>query len=218
MAKLSPSILAADFSNLSLVVNQCNGAGISMLHIDVMDGHFVRNISMGPIVVSGLRRIAKQTLDVHLMIEHPYRFVSDFAKSGADIITIHIETCDDPEDVFTQIRDEGARPGITLCPRTPLETIEDYLESVDLVLIMSVEPGFGGQKFLPEMMDRIFYLRELVGKIDNDRPDISVDGDIKLDNASEVLAAGADILVSGTGVFGTADPIKTMKKFEELGE
>tara|TARA_B100000686_G_C16792340_1_gene979638 strand:- start:745 stop:1398 length:654 start_codon:yes stop_codon:yes gene_type:complete len=217
MIKLSPSILAADFSNLSNVVNQCKQAKVSMIHIDVMDGHFVPNITMGPIVVKGIRSIAQQKLDVHLMIEKPEKYIKSFAKSGADIITVHIETCEDPNSVFNQIKDEGVSAGITLCPSTSLEKIEDYIDSVDLILVMSVEPGFGGQTFLPEMMSRISEVKELVQRIEKNRPEISVDGDVKLENAKEVLAAGADILVSGTGIFGTLDPVKTMRKFLAFG-
>ncbi|MBF90019.1 MAG: ribulose-phosphate 3-epimerase [Candidatus Marinimicrobia bacterium] len=217
MVKLSPSILAADFSNLSKIVKQCKEGGASMLHIDVMDGHFVPNISMGPMVVKGIRSITKKKLDVHLMIENPERYINSFAKSGADIITVHIETCKNADSVINQIKDEGLSPGITLRPDTPLERIEDYLEYVDLILVMSVEPGFGGQTFLPHMMSRISEVKKLVQGLDNNRPEISVDGDVKLDNAKEVLAAGANILVSGTGIFGTSNPVETMRKFLSYG-
>ena len=188
-----------------------------MVHIDVMDGHFVSNITMGPVVVQGVRRATDQILDVHLMIENPDRYITDFARAGSDMITVHIETCPKVREVFQQIRDEGARPGITLRPSTDLETIEDTLEDVDLVLVMSVEPGFSGQKFIPGMMDRIAKVREWVDKMENGRPEISVDGDVKLKNAKEVIFAGADIVVSGSGVFGTDDPVATMKEFAFIG-
>ncbi len=188
-----------------------------MVHIDVMDGHFVPNITMGPVVVQGVRRATDQVLDVHLMIENPDRYITDFAKAGSDMITVHIETCPKVLEVIQQIRDEGARPGITLRPSTDLERIEDTLEDVDLVLVMSVEPGFSGQTFIPGMMDRIAKVREWVDKIENDRPEISVDGDVKLKNAKEVIFAGADIVVSGSGVFGTDDPVSTMKEFAFIG-
>jgi len=154
---------------------------------------------------------------VHLMIENPNRYITDFAKAGSDMITVHIETCPKVLEVIQQIRDEGARPGITLRPSTDLERIEDTLEDVDLVLVMSVEPGFSGQTFIPGMMDRIAKVREWVDKIENDRPEISVDGDVKLQNAREVTNAGADIVVSGSGVFGTDDPVTTMKEFATVG-
>ena len=188
-----------------------------MVHIDVMDGHFVPNITMGPVVVQGVRRATDQVLDVHLMIENPNRYITDFAKAGSDMITVHIETCPKVLEVIQQIRDEGARPGITLRPSTDLERIEDTLEDVDLVLVMSVEPGFSGQTFIPGMMDRIAKVRELVDKMENGRPEISVDGDVKLQNAREVTNAGADIVVSGSGVFGTDDPVTTMKEFATVG-
>ena len=188
-----------------------------MVHIDVMDGHFVPNITMGPVVVQGVRRATDQVLDVHLMIENPNRYITDFAKAGSDMITVHIETCPKVLEVIQQIRDEGARPGITLRPSTDLERIEDTLEDVDLVLVMSVEPGFSGQTFIPGRMDRIAKGREWVDKIENDRPEISVDGDVKLQNAREVTNAGADIVVSGSGVFGTDDPVTTMKEFATVG-
>ena len=187
-----------------------------MVHIDVMDGHFVPNITMGPVVVEGVRRSTDQVLDVHLMIENPDRYIADFAKAGSDMITVHIETCLKVQEVFQQIRDEGVKPGITLRPSTDLETIEDTLNEVDLVLVMSVEPGFSGQAFIPEMMDRISKVREWVDKMGKTRPEISVDGDVKLHNAREVISAGANIVVSGSGVFGTFDPVDTMKEFAAL--
>ena len=217
MVRLSTSVLAADFSNLPLVLAQCGEGGASMIHVDVMDGHFVPNITMGPVVVEGLRRGTDLPLDVHLMIDNPHQYITDFAKAGADMITVHIETCSDVKRVFQMIRDEGAKPGITLRPSTPLNDIKECINDVDLVLVMSVEPGFGGQSFIPEMMDRISELRELSDELGESRPEISVDGDVKLHNATEVVAAGADILVSGSGIFCTTDPVSTMKEFVTIG-
>ncbi|MBH31368.1 MAG: ribulose-phosphate 3-epimerase [Candidatus Marinimicrobia bacterium] len=217
MVKLSPSVLAADFSNLSLVMDQCGEGGASMIHVDVMDGHFVPNITMGSVVVEGLRRATDLPLDVHLMIENPHQYITDFAKAGSDMITVHIETCSDVKKVIQMIRDEGVKPGITLRPSTPLNTIEEFVKDVDLVLVMTVEPGFSGQLFITEMMERIVAVRELVDGLGESRPDISVDGDVKLHNASEVVAAGADILVSGSGIFGTTDHVSTMKEFVKIG-
>ena len=217
MVKLSPSVLAADFSNLSVVLAQCREVGASMIHVDVMDGHFVPNITMGPVVVEGLRRATDLPLDVHFMIENPHQYIRNFAKAGADMITVHIETCSDVKKVFQIIRDEGAKPGITLRPSTPLDHIQECIDDVDLVLVMSVEPGFGGQPFIPEMMNRISEIRELCDGFGDSRPEISVDGDVKLHNAAEVVAAGADILVSGSGIFETTDPVSTMKEFLTIG-
>ncbi len=172
---------------------------------------------MGPVVVEGVRRATDLPLDVHLMIENPDRYITEFAKAGADLITVHIETCPDVKAVLQQIREEGAKPGITLRPSTPLNAIKDCLDEVDLVLVMTVEPGFSGQSFITEMMGRITAVRKLVDKLGESRPEISVDGDVKLQNAAEVAAAGADVLVSGSGVFGTPDPVSTMKEFATIG-
>ena len=217
MIKISPSLLAADFSNLTIPLNQCELGGASMIHIDVMDGNFVPNITMGPVIINGIRKATNLLLDVHLMINKPENFVSEFINVGSDLITFHVEATKNPLNLIKQIKDEGLKCGITLKPSSDISLIENYIENVDLILIMSVEPGFGGQKFIPDMLDRIYHVKDMTNKLIS-KPNISVDGDVKLSNAKKIIDAGADILVAGTGIFGTPDPILTMKKFNNLGE
>tara|TARA_A100001037_G_scaffold93901_1_gene85435 strand:+ start:1172 stop:1828 length:657 start_codon:yes stop_codon:yes gene_type:complete len=215
--KISPSLLAADFSNLTIPLNQCELGGASMIHIDVMDGNFVPNITMGPVIINGIRKATDLLLDVHLMINKPENFISEFINVGSDLITFHVEATKNPLNLIKQIKDEGLKCGITLKPSSDISLIENYIENVDLILIMSVEPGFGGQKFIPDMLDRIYHVKDMTNKLIS-KPNISVDGDVKLSNAKKIIDAGADILVAGTGIFGTPDPILTMKKFNNLGE
>ena len=217
MIKISPSLLAADFSNLTIPLNQCELGGASMIHIDVMDGNFVPNITMGPVIINGIRKATDLLLDVHLMINKPENFISEFINVGSDLITFHVEATKNPLNLIKQIKDEGLKCGITLKPSSDISLIENYIENVDLILIMSVEPGFGGQKFIPDMLDRIHHIKDMTNKLIS-KPNISVDGDVKLSNAKKIIDAGADILVAGTGIFGTPDPILTMKKFNNLGE
>ena len=215
MIKISPSLLAADFSNLTIPLNQCELGGASMIHIDVMDGNFVPNITMGPVIINGIRKATDLLLDVHLMINKPENFISEFINVGSDLITFHVEATKNPLNLIKQIKDEGLKCGITLKPSSDISLIENYIENVDLILIMSVEPGFGGQKFIPDMLDRIHHIKDMTNKLIS-KPNISVDGDVKLSNAKKIIDAGADILVAGTGIFGTPDPILTMKKFNNL--
>ncbi len=217
MIKISPSLLATDFSNLTIPLNQCELGGASMIHIDVMDGNFVPNITMGPVIINGIRKATNLLLDVHLMINKPENFISEFINVGSDLITFHVEATKNPLNLIKQIKDEGLKCGITLKPSSDISLIENYIENVDLILIMSVEPGFGGQKFIPDMLDRIYHVKDMTNKLIS-KPNISVDGDVKLSNAKKIIDAGADILVAGTGIFGTPDPILTMKKFNNLGE
>jgi len=188
-----------------------------MIHIDVMDGNFVPNITMGPVIINGIRKATNLLLDVHLMINKPENFISEFINVGSDLITFHVEATKNPLNLIKQIKDEGLKCGITLKPSSDISLIENYIENVDLILIMSVEPGFGGQKFIPDMLDRIYHVKDMTNKLIS-KPNISVDGDVKLSNAKKIIDAGADILVAGTGIFGTPDPILTMKKFNNLGE
>lgn len=217
MTKLSPSILSSDFSDLAAVVEVCREGGADQIHVDVMDGHFVPNLTVGPVVVNALKRVTDLPLDVHLMIEEPERYIPSFVKAGAGIVTVHVESTPDVRGALNQIRGEGARAGITLRPATPLESITDFLEEVDLILVMSVEPGFGGQAFLPDSLERIQHLRGILDDLPWDRrPPISVDGGIKLDNAAKVVDAGAEILVVGSGIFETRDPVAVMRAFKGL--
>jgi ribulose-phosphate 3-epimerase len=202
--KLAPSILSADFTRLGAQVAEAIQAGAAHIHVDVMDGSFVPNITIGPLIVKALKPITTPTnvlLDVHLMIEQPERYLADFAQAGADFLTVHVETCPHLHRTIQVIRELGVRPGVTLNPATSLTTLEEILPDVDLVLIMSVNPGFGGQSYIPGSTDKIRRLRRMLDEIGS-TADLSVDGGIKVANAAEVVAAGANVLVAGSAVFG----------------
>lgn len=202
--EIAPSILAADFARLEEQVAAAADAGAKYIHIDVMDGRFVPNISIGPLIVRALRPLADRAdliLDVHLMIVEPEQYVSAFADAGADIITVHVEATTHLHRTIQSIRETGAKVGVTLNPGTPLVMLEPVLTAVDLVLIMSVNPGFGGQSYIPESTARIRQLRQLLDE-KGSAAVIEVDGGVKVHNAAEIAAAGADILVAGSAVFG----------------
>jgi ribulose-phosphate 3-epimerase len=203
--KVSPSILSADFSRLGDEIRAVEAAGADLIHVDVMDGHFVPNITIGPLVVQAARKVTKLPLDVHLMIENPERYIADFAKAGADYITVHVEAATHLHRLIQNIREhKGVKAAVSLNPATPLETLDYILGDIDMVLIMSVNPGFGGQAYIPSATDKIRRLRKTI----EDRKlsvEIEVDGGVEPDNAAEVAAAGADILVAGSAVFGAKD-------------
>ena len=216
--KLAPSILSADFSNLRSALDQCDEGGAHYIHVDVMDNQFVPNLTIGPPVVKSLRTFTQKFLDVHLMVIEPEKLVEPFARAGADGITFHIEATNNPQDIINLIKNTGKDVGISLKPETPISEIEPYVNQINLVLVMSVEPGFGGQGYIPESTKRITDLKQLLVKqCIQDKVKIEVDGGIKLQNAQEVLDAGADILVVGSEIFKADDPVQVMKIFYTLG-
>jgi ribulose-phosphate 3-epimerase len=215
--KIAPSILSADFSRLAEEVRAVEKAGADVIHVDVMDGHFVPNITIGPLVVQGLKKLTSLPLDVHLMIENPERYVEVFAQAGSDWITIHAEVCPNLKRMIRKVRQLNARPGIVLKPATPLKKLFPVLDDIDLVLIMSVNPGFGGQSFIPATLKKIERLRKIVDQ--NRYPlEIEVDGGVKVENIREVSMAGGDIFVVGTGIFKTENYEETIRKLrQEIG-
>ena len=198
--QISPSILSADFNQLGNEIKRLEEAGADMIHVDVMDGHFVPNLTMGPPVIKALRKYTKLPFDVHLMISPVHKYIKDYADAGADIITIHPEATDNLEDSIQHIKKLNKKIGISLNPETQIEVIKKFLEKIDLVLIMSVHPGFGGQKFIPKVLDKIKELKKIKDQ-QNLNFDIEVDGGINFDNNKLVIKAGANILVSGTTIF-----------------
>ena len=198
--KISPSILSANFSELGNEIKRLENAGADMIHVDIMDGHFVPNLTIGPPVIKALRNYSTLPFDVHLMISPVHKYIKDYADAGADIITIHPEATDNLEESINLIKKLNKKIGLSLNPDTPIDTIKKNLSSIDLVLIMSVYPGFGGQKFIPEVVNKIKELKNIKKK-QNIEFDIEVDGGINFDNSKLVIAAGANILVSGTTVF-----------------
>jgi len=209
--KIAPSILSADFSRLGQEVRSVEQAGADLIHVDVMDGHFVPNITIGPLVVTGLRKLTSLPLDVHLMIEEPDRYAEDFARAGSNWITIHAEVCRQLKRSIKKIRDLKVRPGVVLNPLTPLRRLHPVLEEIDLVLLMSVNPGFGGQSFIPAVLKKVEELRKMIDQ--HQYPvEIEVDGGIKVENIGEVSKAGGDVFVVGTGIFKTENYKKTIQK------
>ena len=211
---LAPSILSADFKILGEQLKTIEAAGAEYIHFDVMDGMFVPSISFGMPVLASIKGYTEQTLDVHLMVTEPIRYVEEFVKAGADIITVHLEACEDLQATVDKIHAAGAKVGISIKPKTPVEALVPYLDQADMFLIMSVEPGFGGQAFIPESLDRIRELRALLDEKDL-QTDIEVDGGIYHKNVAEVLQAGANVMVSGSGVF-KCDIKKNTEEFMEI--
>jgi ribulose-phosphate 3-epimerase len=209
MIKISPSILSADFSRLGDEVRAIDLGGADYIHIDVMDGHFVPNITIGPLVVAALRKITAKPLDVHLMIENPDRYIADFVQAGADLITVHQEAVPHLHRTVQLIKSFGKKAGVSLNPATPVSTLDVLLDDLDLVLIMSVNPGFGGQSFIPATLAKISALRQrIIAR--GLTVEIEVDGGVKTDNIAAIAAAGADVFVAGSAVFNTADYAQTI--------
>ena len=215
MAKLSPSILSADFANLERDVKIITDAGADWIHVDVMDGHFVPNISIGVPVVTSLRKATDGFLDVHLMITDPDKYVPAFIKSGADLVNFHVEVECDIEAVLKEIKAAGKKTGLTIKPNTAPEAVFPYLHLLDMVLVMSVEPGFGGQSFMPNSIPKIKVLKEKINELGLNC-EIEIDGGINLKNAPEVIEAGCDILVAGSSVFNAPDVPAAVKAFKAL--
>jgi ribulose-phosphate 3-epimerase len=215
--KIAPSILSADFSRLGDEVRAIEKGGADVIHVDVMDGHFVPNITIGPLVVQGLKKLTSLPLDVHLMIENPERYIEVFAQAGSDWITIHAEVCPNLKRMIKKIRQLNVRPGIVLKPGTSLKTLYPVLDHLDLVLLMSVNPGFGGQSFIPSILKKIERLRKMIDQ-NCYRLEIEVDGGVKVENIKEVSKAGGDIFVVGTGIFKTKDYGETIRRLrQEIG-
>ena len=215
--KIAPSILSADFSRLADEVKAIEKGGADVIHVDVMDGHFVPNITIGPLVVQGLKKLTSLPLDVHLMIENPERYLEVFAQAGSDWITIHAEVCPNLKRMIKKIRQLNVRPGIVLKPATSLKTLYPVLDHLDLVLLMSVNPGFGGQSFIPSTLKKIERLRKMIDQ-NCYRLEIEVDGGVKVENIKEVSKAGGDIFVVGTGIFKTKDYGETIRRLrQEIG-
>ncbi len=215
--RIAPSILSADFARLGAEVEALAAAGADYVHVDVMDGHFVPNLTIGPVVIEAVRRVTSLPLDVHLMIEDAERWVGDYARAGADLIGVHAEACPHLHRTIGQIAGLGKKPVVVLNPHTPLEAIRWVLPDVAMVLIMSVNPGFGGQKFIASQLDKLRELRRMIDERGLD-VDIEVDGGVKLDNIAEVVAAGANVIVSGSGVFGTPDYKATITEMRARAE
>ena len=215
MKLIAPSILSADFGRLGEEIKAVETAGADWIHVDVMDGHFVPNITIGPLVVKAARQSTSLPLDVHLMIENPDRYIPDFISAGADLLAVQVEACTHLHRTIQMIREGGVRPGVVLNPATPLSAVEWILEDVDVVMIMSVNPGFGGQKFIPSSLEKIRQLRTII----DDRglsTLIEVDGGVNATTIGDVAAAGADAFVAGSAIYGTDDYAAAISQFREI--
>jgi ribulose-phosphate 3-epimerase len=215
MKKLAPSILSADFTRLGDEIRAVEEAGADYIHIDVMDGHFVPNITIGPLVVEAIKNVSNLPLDVHLMISNPDRYIKDFIKAGSNLLSVHAETCPHLQRTVNQIRELGVKPAVVLNPSTSLSMLEYILEEVDMVLLMTVNPGFGGQKFISSMIPKIKKLRKLIDE-KHLSVELEVDGGINLDNISQVAKAGADVIVAGSSVFKSADCKETVRLMKKI--
>ncbi len=217
MKKIAPSILSADLARLGEEVKEVIAAGADWIHVDVMDGHFVPNITIGPVVVKALKKVVSAPLDVHLMIENADLFLDAFIEAGADILTVQVEACTHLHRTVHAIKEGGVRPGVALNPATPLKSLDYILPDIDLVMIMTVNPGFGGQEFIPTMLPKIEQLKHIIGER-NLKVEIEVDGGIKVENIGEVARRGVDIFVAGSGIFGARDRKEIIKRMrKEIG-
>lgn len=217
MIKIAPSILAANFAKLGQEVKEVEAAGAELIHIDVMDGHFVPNISFGSIVLDAIRPLTSLPLDVHLMIENPDQYIEQFAKAGADYITVHVEACRHLHRTIQLIRSYGVKPGVVLNPHTPIESIQHVLEDIDMVLFMTVNPGFGGQKFIPSVVPKIAALSKII-KERGLTIDIEIDGGITAETIVPCAEAGANIFVAGSAIYNQEDRTAALQQIKAAGE
>ncbi|OGT99520.1 MAG: ribulose-phosphate 3-epimerase [Geobacteraceae bacterium GWC2_48_7] len=215
MKKIAPSILSADFSRLGEEIRSLEAAGADYIHIDVMDGHFVPNITIGPLVVEAARKVTSLPLDVHLMIENPDRYIADFAAAGADIIVVHAEAVHHLHRTVQLIKSLGKRAGVSLNPATPLNQLDYVLDDLDLVLLMTVNPGFGGQSFIDACLDKIRFMRAMLDRRGSEA-ELEVDGGVKLSNIAQISHAGADVFVAGSAVFNSSDYGTTITEMKRL--
>jgi ribulose-phosphate 3-epimerase len=213
--KIAPSILSADFTALGDAIARVEAAGADQLHVDVMDGHFVPNLTLGPPVIESIKKHTRLPLDVHLMIEEPERYIDTYVHAGADLVTVHVEACRHLQRALTQIREAGARPGVALNPATLPGVVEYVLDDLDLILVMSVNPGFGGQSFIPTAYAKLRQLRTLIG---SRAVELSVDGGVGPGNAAALAEAGAAVLVAGSAIFGTQDPAEAVRILRSASE
>ncbi len=214
--KISPSLLSSDFSNLERDIKMLEEGGAHLLHLDVMDGHFVPNITFGPFIVKAINKVATIPLDVHLMIENPGNYVDAFADAGSDYITVHAESDNHLHRVIQKIKAKGVKAGVSLNPHTPISVLENVLDDIDLILIMSVNPGFGGQSFIPNTLDKLRKLQIMLKEHNATHIEVEVDGGIKIDNIKEVSDAGCDIFVSGSGIFKANNPKQMIAEMIEI--
>jgi ribulose-phosphate 3-epimerase len=217
MVEIAPSILSADFRRLGEQIAEVEQAGASYIHVDVMDGHFTPNLTVGPFIVEWVRKATKLPIDAHLMIENPDNFIGAFARAGANMISVHPEATYHLDRTLNHIRQAGCQAGVVLNPATPLAMIEEVVAEVDYVLLMSVNPGFGGQKFIPSSLDKLRRLRNLI-RMKSSPARIEIDGGVGLNNVAEVVAAGAEILVAGSAVFGAENPAEALKELMRAAE
>jgi ribulose-phosphate 3-epimerase len=217
MVEIAPSILSADFRRLGEQIAEVEQAGASYVHVDVMDGHFTPNLTVGPFIVEWVRKATKLPIDAHLMIENPDNFIGAFARAGANMISVHPEATYHLDRTLNHIRQAGCQAGVVLNPATPLAMIEEVVAEIDYVLLMSVNPGFGGQKFIPSSLDKLRRLRNLI-RMKSSPARIEIDGGVGLNNVAEVVAAGAEILVAGSAVFGAENPAEALKELLRAAE